>query len=86
MLVNGLPPEAATWRVDGQQWTRRDELLAALVERVDQWGWANVQVQSGGKALKNYEPLQVERPTNPAEREKKDRVVTDAREIAKFFS
>jgi hypothetical protein len=90
-LVNGLPPEAATWRVDGQQWTTVHELLAALVERTDMWGLANARLKTGGKGLPNH-PLRVPRPGEELRSldadgsEKKDRVVSDPREIAAWFS
>ncbi len=32
-----MPPEAAIWRIDGQQWTPVEALLAVAVERSDLW-------------------------------------------------
>lgn len=61
-LINGLPPDAAVWRVDGQQWTLHEELLAIAVERIDAWGVAHARLSGGGKALKDYTPLRVPRP------------------------
>jgi hypothetical protein len=81
--VNGLPPEAAVWRVDGRQWTTLHELLALNAEVTDRWGHINAQLKSTRK-LKS-EPLQIARPSDKAERSK-DRVITDVREIAAFFA
>lgn len=84
VLVNGLPPDAATWRVDGQQWTTLHELLALNAEVTDRWGLANAQLKSTKKL--NAKPLRVPRPSDPrAEPERKDRVVTDVAEIAAWF-
>jgi len=80
--VNGLPPEAAVWRVDGQQWTTLHELLALNAEVIDRWGHINAQLKST-KKLKS-EPLRVTRPSDKPE-QSKDRVITDATEIAAFF-
>lgn len=80
-----MPPEAATWRVDGQQWTTLHELLALNAEVVDRWGLANAQLKST-KKLK-AEPLRVPRPGEFDQHDpKKDSVVTDPVEIAKWFS
>lgn len=95
--MNGLPPEAAIWRVDGQQWTIRDELLAIAVERIDHWGLAQAYIHSNGKGLPS-ESIQLPRPSElaranaPADQEtprgdqpKKDRY-QKSRERAAFFS
>lgn len=37
--MNGLPPEAAVFRIDGRRWTLRDEISALTLEAVDRWGW-----------------------------------------------
>jgi len=87
-LVNGLPPEAAVWRVGGQQWTTLHELLAIVAERIDAWGLANARLQAPKKAQKYLpeSPLAVPRPgEGSANKESRDRVVTDPREIAAFF-
>jgi hypothetical protein len=86
--VNGLPQEAATRRVDGWQWTVQEELLAMLLERVDTWGLANARLAADSKtrrALSDAKPIEVPRP-GKAPKESRDRVVTDPREIAAFFS
>ncbi len=89
MLVNGLPPEAAIYRVDGQQWTTRDELLALAIERIDHWGLSAAYLGSDKKFHKNLpdKPLVLPRPGEKQRegRDERDRVVTDAREIAAFF-
>jgi hypothetical protein len=85
--VNGLPPEAAVWRVDGQQWTTLHELLALQAELIDQWGLLGARIQTGGKGLPK-KGLQIPRPGEAARTEqvaKDDRVVTDPAEIARFF-
>ena len=84
--VNGLPPEAATWRVDGQQWTIQDELQAIALERIDHWGLVQARLAASPKAARALptEPMRVPRPGE--KQESKDRVVTDPREIAAFFS
>jgi hypothetical protein len=88
VLVNGLPPEAAISRVDGQQWTSLHELLATTLERVDAWGLINARLQAPKKAQKYLpcSPLEVPRPGEAAAREARDRVVTDPAEIAAFFN
>jgi len=75
------------WRVEGQQWTVRDELFAQLLERVDAWGLTNARIQLPKKHQK-YLPessIQVPRPGDVANDRARDRVITDAREIAAFF-
>lgn len=86
MWVNGLPPEAAIWRVDGQQWTVLHELLAIGAERVDAWGLTSARMQASKKTQKYLpdKPLQIPRPGD-AEQEG-DRVITDPGEIKAFFN
>jgi len=72
------------WRVDGQQWTTLHELLALNVEAIHQWG--HLHARANWKGLPD--PLRVPRPGEQIEQtveSKSDRVVTDPREIAKFF-
>jgi hypothetical protein len=85
--INGLPPEAATWRVDGQQWTLHEELLARLLERTDQWGLIHARLSASPKAQKLLpsKAMEVPRPGAVHEPASKDRVVTAA-EIKAFFS
>jgi hypothetical protein len=91
VLVNGLPPEASTWRIDGQQWTTLHELVAVLIERTDMWGLTSARIKTGGKGLPKH-PLRVPRPGEDTpsralpESDKRDRVVTDPKEIAAWFS
>ena len=84
--MNGLPPEAAIWRVEGQQWTVRDELMAILVERVDHWGLAQAHIHSTGKGLPS-KSIEIPRPgaVRQQEREDRDKVITDPKVIAQFF-
>jgi len=84
--IKGLPPEAATWRIDGQQWTLHDELLAVLIERVEMWGYAQAHLSADKKArrLLPEKPFQVPRPG--AKPDTEERVVTDPKEIAAFFA
>jgi hypothetical protein len=94
VLVNGLPPEAATWRVEGRQWTNRDELLAIVAERVDAWGLINARLHVDKKHQGQLptSPLQISRPTRTptpedstaGEKPKKDRY-QKSRERAAFF-
>jgi hypothetical protein len=89
VLVNGLPPEASTWRVDGQQWTVQDELLAVAAERIDAWGLMNARLQASKKTQKFLpeKSLEVPRPGDKTkEPDMRDRVVSDPREIAAWFS
>lgn len=83
MLVNGLPPEAATFRVDGQQWTPVHELLALNTELTEHL----VRLQAGEKAPVLKEPLRVVRPGEKQSQKSngRDRVITDPAEIAAFF-
>jgi hypothetical protein len=84
-LVQGLPPEAATWRVDGQQWTLHEELLAIIAERVDTWGLFQTRLRVAQKhqGLLPKEPLRIPRPGEADAT--KDEVITDAAEIARWF-
>lgn len=85
-LVEGLPPEAAIQRVGGEQWTSRDELLAAIAERVDAWGLLHARLQMTKKQQKYLPKRSLEIP-RPGEKQEntRDRVVTDPREIAAWF-
>jgi hypothetical protein len=91
-LVHGLPPEAAIWWVDGQQWTVRDELLAQAVERIDGWGRMNALLHGDKKLRKALpkKPLEVPRPGALAkgkpERRQRRRVTTDSDEADAFFA
>jgi hypothetical protein len=72
------------WRVDGQQWTTLHELLAMNAELMDQWGLfgARMRVKHPEKLPK--ESLRIPRPG--AKSTQKDQVITDPREIARWFS
>jgi hypothetical protein len=83
-LVEGLPPDAAIERIDGQQWTVSDELLALVAERVDAWGLLNARVGTD-KKFHRYLPDEPLRISRPGKQETADRVITDSREIARFF-
>lgn len=87
VLVNGLQPEAAIFRVEGQRWTTREELLAFAVERIDHWGLSQAYLASNKKFHKHLpdEPLQIPRPGRREKSDRTDRVITDSREIARFF-
>lgn len=86
MLIAGLPPDAAINRVEGQQWGVPEEMLAQILERIDQWGL--IAAYQGGNKKFNQglpdKPLRVPRPGEERQ-ETGDRVVTDPREIARFF-
>lgn len=93
VLVNGLPPEAATWRIDGQQWTTLHELVSVVAERIDLWGLTSARIATRGKIGSTQHPLRVPRPGESNQSygpvgsdSKKDRVVSNPREIAAWFS
>jgi hypothetical protein len=89
VLIKGLPPSATVWTGEAQ-WTRQDELLASLVERVDAWGRLNFIV-AGGKP--DIDPdrygQQIKRPDEAwgeAAEKKKREITTDTRVIAQWFA
>lgn len=84
--MEGLSPDAAIHRVDGQRWTVRDELLALILERVDHWGLAQAHIQTRGKAKGLSEKsMEVPRPGEASGAKGEDRVITDPKVIAAFF-
>lgn len=81
MLVNGLPPDAATWSEEQEGWSQTDHLLAALVETVAVWGRLNAQPHYKSRLP---DPVRIPRPG--AEREEPTGVVvTDLRELGAFI-
>lgn len=52
------------YRVDGQQWSMHEELLAVTAERVDLWGWVQAHLRADKKAKKALpkKPLEIPRP------------------------
>lgn len=86
VLINGLPPDASIWRVEGQQWGNREELLALVLERIDAWGLLQARLASDKKFHKYLpdKPIEITRPGE--QKETRDHVVTDPREIAAFFA
>lgn len=85
VLLNGLPPDAAVWRVEGRQWTQHDEFLALIAERIDAWGLMNARLHVDKKQQK-YLPKKALQITRPGDREaKRDRVITDPKTIKAFF-
>lgn len=85
VLLNGLPPDAAVWRIEGRQWTQHDEFLALIAERIDAWGLMNARLHLEKKKQK-YLPKEALQITRPGEQtDKRDRVITDAAAIKKFF-
>jgi len=84
--MNGLPPEAAVWRVDGQQWTVRDELLVTTLERIDHWGLVQARLSANPKVAKHLPTKSMQLPRPGEAQEAKDHVITDPRQIAAFFS
>jgi hypothetical protein len=58
-LVQGLPPEAATWRVD--RWTPAMDTAVFAVERADQWSRALYGLLAG-KEHGVPGPLEITRP------------------------
>jgi len=74
-------------RIDGRQWTDQEDLLALIAERVDAWGLMNARLKVDPKKQK-YLPeksLSITRPGEDTEPDRRDRVITDAAEIAAFF-
>ncbi len=60
--LSGLPPEAATWRVDGQQWTTLHELLAINAELADHWGLFGARMRVKHPEKLPEESLRIPRP------------------------
>lgn len=79
-----MPPEAASNRIDGQQWTLTEELIAVLVERVDVWGLYQARLQTAPKHQEHL-PKESLRLPRPGEAAQQDEVITDAAEIARWF-
>lgn len=69
VLVNGLPPDAAVFRVGGQQWTLRDEINAQILEAVDRWGWVSARLRVDPKHHRMLPdaPISVPRPRHDGE-------------------
>lgn len=84
VLVHGLPPEAATWRQDGDGWSQTDHFLAALIEYVDMWGRINAQPHYRRNSLPK--PVQIDRPGRTDKARPKGRVITDPGELARWFA
>jgi hypothetical protein len=82
-LIQGLPPDAATWREDTPNWSQQDELVASLIETTAAWG--NQMVSAliavhGGKP-QSIEPVRIEHPDRPMPEKpkpKKRRLATPA--------
>lgn len=76
-------------RVNGKQWTVRDEMLALAVERIDHWGLVQAYLHSNGKGLPD-QSIEIARPWGDRtpgageEKPKKDRYQKQ-RERAAFF-
>lgn len=86
MWLSGLPPEAATWRVDGQQWTTLHELLAINAEVVDQWGLVGARMRVKHPERLPKESLSIPRPGAKALKSaQKDEVIKDPAVIRSFF-
>jgi hypothetical protein len=88
-LIESLPPDAATWRVDLRGWSLADELAAQQIETVDLWGRLTFQALHGllaGKRPKQMpDPIRIEHPGRVLRREPKP-VERDASNIRQFFN
>jgi hypothetical protein len=81
-LITGLSPQSATMRAvntGGREWSTAEELLATLVELVDQTNRLLFQAHFEGDV---WEPVQVPRPY---QREKVVPYVSDPDEVLSFF-
>lgn len=88
-LVQGLPPEAATFRGDGPAWTQQDELLASAIEIVDAWGrqLLSALVAVHGGKVRLPEPVRIKHADRAeAPEPQKEKITTDPAEIAAFFA
>lgn len=81
VMLQGLPPEAATWREE-MGWTQADEFAASLLELTDAWGRATVMAL--GKKPRG-KPLQIPRPNKTPRGKEVREVTTDAAAIGRFF-
>lgn len=86
VLVEGLPADAPLWREDvreareANRWSQDHELLAEILENLDQWGY-RIFSASGGKLKGKYKPLRFPRPGDP---DRKVKLANQAT-IARFF-
>jgi hypothetical protein len=85
-MIENLPLSSPVWSGD-EQWTRTDELLATIFERID--GWGRLQFAAmGGKA--DMDPgewsQKIKRPDMPGAEEEPKVVETDTRKIMKWFA
>lgn len=63
-LIEGLPPESALYRAHTKGWTQTDELLATLIQVVDQSNRLFVQVHSKPNSAVPP-PIEIRRPWEP---------------------
>jgi hypothetical protein len=68
--VNGLPPEASTWREDAPGWTNQDELVAVTAEIVGHLRDVTIAHLTGAKKIPPFERL-LEHPDRPKPQAKK---------------
>lgn len=81
-LIDGLPPESATWRRGN--WSQQDELLALAIENFDRWGRMAL-LRSGVKRHDLPERFEINHPDRRPEDKQEKKVETDPRRIAAFF-
>jgi hypothetical protein len=81
-LIKGLPPESATY--SSQRFPPDVEFLATLIERQDAWFDVLLKAHMGAKRVQPPAPLQVRRPDDAPEPERK--LVSDPRTIAAWFA
>jgi hypothetical protein len=81
VLIKGLPADSALWAGE-EGWTRRDEMVAVLLERTDAWGrLIYMALGQDGAIDPGKFGLQVRRPDLKEEEKERDPVA----EIKGFF-
>lgn len=80
-LVQGLPPESATWRKSSLPPV--EEFLALLIEGHGAWARAQIERTPGPK-VDIPAPVRIRRPGEPEQPERK--IESDPRRIAEFLS
>lgn len=81
-MVNGLPPDAATWRKSA--FPPAEEFLAQMLERSHAWNQSLLSALMGAKKVSFPADVQIYRPDD--ERLLAPRVETDPTAIAQWFT
>lgn len=80
-LVQGLSPDAATWRRD--HFPPDVEMVANLIQVVDHWGRQSA-IDAGHKQSQLPPPVQILRPGEEPKQDKK--MVTDPSEVSAWLA